>query len=243
MTQNIPRTEWKVLPHDPPAQIADNLWQVEGDLPDMPLRRRMVVARLQSGDLVIHNAVALDDAGMAWLEGLGRPAVLVVPNGWHRLDAARFAARYPGVRVVCPPGARKRVEKVVPVSATYADASRPDPDDDTVTFAVLDGMKGAEGVMRVLSADGVTLVLNDAVFNLPHGKGFFWFVYGRLLGNAGGPKVTTLTRWFLVKDKRAFRAHLERLADTPDLRRIVVAHGDIVDGDAAGVLRRVAAAL
>lgn len=240
-TPNDPNAEWKVLPHAEPVQLAENLWYVAGDLPKMKLQRCMVVARLASGDLVLHNGMALDEAGMGWLEGLGRPAHLVVPNGYHRMDAARFKARYPDIEVLCPPGARKRVEQVVPVDATYED--RPQPGDPSVTFEVLDGVKQTEGVMRVRSADGVTLVFNDALFNLAHGEGFFWWFYGRVLGNTGGPKITTLFKLGMLKDKKAYRAHLERLAETPDLRRVVVAHGATIEDDPAAVLRGVAATL
>ncbi len=238
-----PDTAWKVLPHDAPVQLADNLWRVEADVPGMSLRRCMVVARLASGDLVIHNAVAMDEAGMAWLEGLGRVANVVVPNGFHRLDAPRFKARYPDARVICPRGARKKVEELVAVDATYDALPQPDPGDDSVRFEHLDGAKDGEGVMIVRSSDGHSLVFNDAVFNLSHGRGLFWLIYGRLLGNAGGPKVTTITRLLLLKDKRAFRGHLERLAELPELQRIVVAHGAVIDRDAAEVLRGIAATL
>lgn len=238
-----PDTTWKVLPHDPPARLADNLWRVEADVPGMALRRCMVVARLGSGELVLHNAVAMDDDGMAWLEGLGRPAFVVVPNGFHRMDAPRFKARYPDAKVLCPRGSREKVAERVAVDHTYDALPQPDPADDSVRFEHLDGAKGAEGVMIVRSSDGHTLVFNDAVFNLRHGRGLFWFVYGRLMGNAGGPKVTTISRLFLLKDKRAFRAHLERLAALPELKRIVVAHGDVIDADAAAVLREVAGTL
>lgn len=236
-------TEWSVLPHDPPQQLADNLWRVEGDLSGMAMRRCMVVVRLQDGRLVLHNGMALDDDGMRWLEDLGPPAFLVVPSGFHRLDAARMKARYPDIEVLCPPGSRKRVEKAVAVDATFSDRPRPARGDDSVTFEVLDGLEGAEGVMRVRSHDGETLVFNDAIFNLREGKGLFWLIYGRLMGNAGGPKVTTITRWFMVKDKAALKAHLERLAETPGLKRIVVAHGDAIEEDAPGTLREVAARL
>ncbi|MCA9694067.1 MAG: hypothetical protein KC636_31055 [Myxococcales bacterium] len=238
-----PDTSWKVLPSDPPVQLADNLWRVEGDIEGMSIRRCMVVARLRAGGLVLHNAIALDDAGMAWLEGLGAPQVMVVPNGFHRLDAPRYRARYPALRVVCPAGSRKKVAERVDVDDDYRGCPRPDPDDDSVELRHLEGVKGVEGVMTVRSSDGVTLVFNDAVFNLQHGRGLFMFVYGRLMGNAGGPKVTSITRWLLVKDKRAFRADLEALAATPGLTRIIVAHGDVIDDDAAGVLRSVAATL
>lgn len=236
-------TEWNVLPHDPLTPLADNLWRVEGELPGMALRRCMVVARLASGDLVIHNGMALDEAGMAELEALGRPAWLVVPNGWHRLDAARYKARYPDIQILCPRGSRARIEKVVAVDQTYDRCPCPGDDDETVKLEHLEGIRGAEGVMSVRSADGITLIFNDAIFNLEHGRGLFWLIYGRLLGNAGGPKVTTITRLFMVKQKHELRASLTRLAAVDDLRRIIVAHGAVIDTAPAEVLQRLAGQL
>jgi len=92
-------TEWVVYEHGELVQLASNLWRVSGTLPSMDLPRCMVVARTTTGDLVIHNAVAMDEAHMAELEALGRPAWLVVPVGWHRFDAARYKARYPDLGV------------------------------------------------------------------------------------------------------------------------------------------------
>ena len=184
--------------------------------------------------------MALDEAGMAWLESLGRPRWLLVPSGWHRLDAPRYKARYPELEVVCPAGSRKRVSKVVDVDATYAE--RPTLGDG-VELETLEGVNQVEGVLRVRGSDGVTLVFNDVIFNLPHGKGLFWCVYGRLMGNTGGLKTTTIARWFVIKHKGALRLQLERLAEIADLRRLVVAHGQVVDTDATAALREVAASL
>jgi hypothetical protein len=201
------------------VQLADNLWWVEGDLPDMGLRRTMVVARLASGDLVIHSCIALGEAAMAELEALGRPAWLVVPNGWHRMDAARYKARYPELKVICPPGARKRVSKVVGVHATYDELAQPDEQDDSVRLEPIDGGGGQEGVMVVRSSDGISLVVADTIFNLPHGKGLFWFIYGRVLGSTGGPRVTVIGRFFLLKRKAQFKAWLQRMAAMEGLVR------------------------
>ena len=67
-----------------------------------------------------------------------------------------------------------------------------------------------EGFLQVRSpGEGSTLVFNDVVFNLRRLPGLFGFVY-HLLGSSGAPKVTRLLKLFLVKDKRALRAHLER---------------------------------
>ena len=232
-------TQWQVLRHDPMTALAENMWRVEGDLPGMSLRRTMIVARLVNGDLVIHNAIAMDEAAMAELEALGRPAWLVVPNGWHRLDAARFKARYPELRVLCPRGARAKVDKLAAVHATYDDLPQPDPTDDSVRFEYVDGTSGAEGVMIVRSADGLSVVLGDTIFNLPHGKGLFWFVYGRLLGSTGGPRVTVIGRLMLLKKRKVFKAWLQRMAARQGLVRLVPSHGAVIEGDAAAAIAEV----
>lgn len=48
---------------------------------------------------------------------------------------------------------------------------------------------------------------------------------------------------FVISDAKAFRTHLERLADLPRFERIVVSHHVTIDQDPAGTLRAVAATL
>ena len=230
--------EWRVIPHDPIETIAENIWRVEGDLPNMDLRRVMTACRLSDGRLVIHNAVALEDEAMAKLEAWGEPALMVVPNGWHRMDAAIFKARYPGIRVLCPRGSRKKVEQVVAVDGDIEELTV--AGDPSISMEHLDGIKEAEGVLKVTSADGVTLVFNDAIFNMPHGKGLGGLIF-RLMGSTGGPKVTRIFRMMAVKDKRRYAEHLVRLAQTQDLRRIIMSHGAMIEQDAAEILAGVAA--
>lgn len=233
-----PDTSWKVHPHKPIQKLADNLWTVTGALPGMPMERVMSVARFDDSRLVIHNAVALEEPLMKEIESFGAPAFMLVPNGYHRIDAPRFKARYPGMKVLCPEGVRKKVAEVVDVAGTYDDV----PKDDRVKLAYLDGVGKGEGYLEVRSDDGVSLVFNDVMFNMPHLPGLTGFVL-RLVGSTGGPKVTRVAKLFLVKDKRALKAHLEKLADTPDLKRLVIMHGDMVTEDAPGVLRQVAGTL
>ncbi len=74
---------------------------------------------------------------------------------------------------------------------------------------------------------------------LPHGpleklSERLWWVEGNLPG---------IARLLVISDRAAFRAHLERLAALPGLRRIVVAHHLTIDRDPAATLRAVAATL
>jgi hypothetical protein len=232
-------TAWKVLPHGPVEELAPNLLRVEGALEGMPLKRVMAVARRADGKVVVHNGIALEDEAMKRIEALGQPAFLVVPNGYHRLDAPAFKARYPSIQVVAPRGSAKLVSQVVKVDMTYDEY----PSDADVRLEHLAGTRDAEGVMIVRSSDGVTLVFNDIVFNMPHLSGFQGFILRHVTRSSGGPRVSRIGRLFLVKDKRAVRSALEQLASTPGLTRVLVAHHETIATDPANALRAAAATL
>jgi hypothetical protein len=230
---------WKVLPHGPLEPLDDGLWRVEGAVPGMPLKRVMAVVRRDDGGLIVHNPIALDEAAMAALDALGPVAVIAVPNGWHRLDAAIFHARYPKAEVVAPPASRRKVAEVVPVGARW-DAAAGGAD---VAFDLVDGTHGLEGALIVRRPAGTSVVLTDAVFNMPHLPGLQGFVLKHLTKSSGGPRVSRVARLLLVKDRAAFRRYLEHLAALPGLRRVLVAHHETIDRDPAAVLRAVAATL
>ncbi len=94
------------------------------------------------------------------------------------------------------------------------------------------------GLKRVM-----TLMFDDAIFNLPHSSGLAGFIFRFITAFTGGPRVTRLFRWFAVKDKAALSAHMKLLADTPGLSRIIVFHGRQITDRPAEVLRQVARAL
>jgi hypothetical protein len=231
---------WRVLPHDPIEKVSENLWRVEGALPGMAMRRTMAVARRSDGRLALHSAIALDDPEMAELERFGEPSFLIIPNGWHRLDALRYKRRYPQLRVITPRGARKMVGKRMTVDGIFEDW----PLDADVRLEPLPGVRDLEGVMRVRSADGLTVVLTDIVFNMDLPSGFRNHVYYRVMGSAPGPRIGRIQRVFMIGDKRVLKAELERYADLPELTRLVVSHGHMARGaDAAAVLRTAAGTL
>ena len=138
-----------------------------------------------------------------------------------------------------PAGARRRVAQVVRVDGAYEDFEG----DGAVTLSTLPGTAAAEGVMKVESEDGVTLVFNDAIFNMPHVRGGQGFVLRYITRSSGGPRVTRVSRLFLIRDARAFRAELERLAETPRLVRVIVSHHLMITDDPRAALLAVAASV
>lgn len=230
-------TSWRVLPHGPIEQLAENLWSVEGSLKGMPLKRRMTIAKRSDGRLTIHSAIALNDDAMRQLESLGEPGYLVVPSKHHRIDAPAYKERYPSMRVFVPRGSRKAVERVVAVDGEYEDY----PADDQVSLRTLHGTKEREGVMLVKSTDGTTVILNDAVFNMDAPQDTLGRIVTTVLGSAPGPRVSRLGKLAIVADRSALRDDLEGFAKTPDLVRMIVAHDKVARGaDASAALRQAA---
>ncbi len=222
-------TQWTVLRHKPLEKLGDNLWTVEGTMPSGDVRRVMVLARLADGRVVVHNAIALEEEHMKALEAWGTPSFIVVPNGYHRQDARIWKDRYPSAKVLCPEGAKKKVAKVVAPDGSYDDL----PADPNVTLAHLDGCKKSEGVMVVRSGDRATVVFNDALMNMPKLGG----PMGLFLAPTGRFAVPRVFRWLVTKDKGALAEHLDRLAATQGLARIIVSHGDAVTEKPADALR------
>jgi hypothetical protein len=186
----------------------------------------MVVVRLSGGRLLIHNGIALDEAGMAEIERFGTPTFLVVPSGAHRLDALAYKNRYPTLHVLAPSGARQKVEQMVPVDGVYEDF----PNDDSARFERLNGVNDSEGALIVRSPDGVSVVLNDCMFNMDTKRDPLGWFFTTVFGSAPGPRVSRLAKLAIIKDKRALRADFERLAALPALTRVIVAHEKVASG-------------
>jgi len=213
------------MPHGPLERVADNLYTVVGQLP-MPLGttpRRMTVVCLTGGRLAIYSAIALDDAQMARLEGLGTPAFLIVPSAIHRIDARPWKDRYPDLVVVAPEGARDAVEEVVEIDATACDLGDPRVRLDTVP-----GTAGRELAMLVDTDHGKTLIVNDLIFNLPKMGGVAGLGLKLLGFGPGHPHMPRLVKRKLVADDGAVRAQLRAWADL-DLERILPAHGAAIE--------------
>ena len=217
-------------------ELSENLWVVDGtiQMPPGPLPRRMTIVRLASGQLVIWSAIALDDKGMADVERLGRPAFLVVPNGFHREDAPAWKARYPDMRVVAPEGAVAAVNAVLPVEDSSGDFG----DADT-QFVSVAGTIG-ESALVVHHRVGVSLVINDLIGNVRDARGVMKLVL-LLMGFAGPrPQVPRMFRKRAVDDASKVAQQFRQWAELPGLSRIIVSHGAIIEDDPAGLLRRLA---
>jgi hypothetical protein len=232
--------KWEVQPHEALGQIADGILTVAGEI-RMPLGnfpRRMTVVRLSGGRTAIWSAIALDEPEMKRIEALGEPSFLIVPGDHHRLDARIWKLRYPAIQVIAPPGAKEAIEEAVAVDAT-SDVLR----DPQVKLIIVPGTGGHEAALEVRRAEGLTLVLNDVLANVAHPHGLGAHVMARLFGfGVHHPQVPRPVKHGM-ESKPALAAQFDLWASDPDLKRIIVSHGDVIEDDPAEALRTLADAL
>jgi hypothetical protein len=231
---------WTVLPHGPPIEIDDGILTVTGQIhmPLVDLERRMTVVRLKDGSSIIYSAIALDENEMRQLEAFATPRYLVVPGDAHRLDAKSYKLRYPNLRVLTPPGALKRVSAAVSVDSTEADFGDPD-----VTWHVVAGAGGHEVSLLVRRPAGLTIILSDLIGNLHRQGGFEGWML-QLMGFGGDrPQIPLAEKVLMVGDKAKLRQQFLDWASLPDLRRVIVSHGDPIEANPAAALRDLAETL
>jgi hypothetical protein len=236
-----PFNEWTVLPHGKLERLEDDLICVTGTMHMPPMgqvTRRMTIVRLADGQLIIYSAIALAEPEMTALEAFGTPAYLIIPNNIHRMDAKPWKDRYPALKVITPAGARAKVQEVVTVDATDVDFGDP-----TVRFVPVSGTADREAALVIEAESGTTLVLNDLIFDLANRPGFMGWLFQAVGLTGDEPHIAAPVRMRVVKDKPAVAAQLEGWARLPSLKRVIIAHGNIITEGPAAVLERVAKAL
>jgi hypothetical protein len=224
------------MPHGPFEKLDDNLWGLSSTVPRIKSHRRMTIVRRSDGTLLFYNAIPVDDRALAELRAWGKPAVLVITHDQHMIDGDAFREKL-GLAVYCPKATIDKVRARTTVTGSL-DQLPPDP---TLSWDSAAGTKMDEPVMFVKSGDGarVSVVVSDVFQNNSPTSIPLLF---RLMGFAG-PRTPPLFKMLFMKDREALRAAMERWAATPHLTRIVPTHGDVIEQDPAGALRRAAAAL
>jgi hypothetical protein len=116
------------------------------------------------------------------------------------------------------------------MEAAPVDATTDIIGDPVIEFETVAGTKEDEFALIIRRADDTTLVLNDILSNVRHPKGLGAQILARLLGfGVRRPRTSRPVRFMFVKDPAALARQFRGWAAIPQLRRIIVSHGDIID--------------
>jgi len=220
-----------------PVELEPGVWRLERRL-RMPgglvLPIATAIFRLPSGKLFLHSPGTLDAAALASLRALGEPSVVLAPNAFHHIFVDEYRRAFPDVRIFYAPGLPARVPSLPPGEEVSAEA--PAAWESVVEPLVFAPVASFREVV-ILHRPSATIVFTDLAFNMRRHPNAFDRIGWRLFGVPATFGVSRTARLTLLRDARAARPFLEKMAQK-EFRRILVAHGDPVEKDARNEFRR-----
>jgi len=217
-----------------PRALADGLFSLDRRifLPGgFGIPTRSLVVRGADGALVVISPLP-DEQARRDVAALGPVGVLIAPNSFHHLGIASWAAAFPAAQVWLAPGLAERRPEL-PKGLELGEGAAT-PFGDVLPHAVLAPHRGVSEV-AFLHRPSRTLILTDACFHIveaPRKDRLGW----RLLGvwKRFGPSLTART--LLLRNRTRVADWIERLCAW-DFDRIIVAHGEVLEGAGAAALR------
>jgi glyoxylase-like metal-dependent hydrolase (beta-lactamase superfamily II) len=224
-----------LYPHGPIGFVDDGLFVVEGRWKRSRFERKMTVFLLATGEVAVHSAIAMDEAGMAALEAIGRPSWILVPNSLHYSDAGWYGDRYPSARVLVPAAARAKLfEKVRRIDGSL-DEDWPEALRGELAVVPLAGTRIGE--VAFVHGPSRTLVLTDAAFHYKN-HDLPWLARAFMHANGAydrfGP--SRIFTSFVVGDRGALRASIEALLEH-EFDRVIVSHGRVLETGGKDAMR------
>jgi hypothetical protein len=226
---------WDPAVRPAPKRIAEGLYEIERRffLPGAAaLPTRALVVRLAGGGVAVvsppPDAEARRDAA-----ALGPVRFLVAANSFHYVGIASWAAAFPEAKLLLAPGLRARRPELPAGEELHEGAAL--PCGDALAHTVLGPTRGVSEV-ALLHRPSRTLLLVDACFHIRPAASALDRLRHRLLGVPRGFGPSLTARTILLRDRALVAAFVERLCGW-EFERIVVAHGEVIEGASARTLR------
>ncbi len=210
-------------------EIADGVLATTTDLrlsPGFWMPARCTALACGDGRVALISPLPLTDEDVGRLEGLGKVAWVVAPNGMHHLHVRGATERFPEARALLARG----LEAKVPVASEPLEGAAFGAQVRALTVAGAPAL--AETVF--LHVPSKTLVVTDLVFNLRETKGLLTPLILTVVGARGRFAQSRALR-FMVKDRDALARSFEEIL-AMDFDRIVVAHGEVLQAGAKDAL-------
>jgi hypothetical protein len=218
-----PEAEYKL------TSVAPELWIARHPLVFYGLRMVtcMTVVRQPSGSLWVHSPIPLNPSLIDSLNALGQIEYVVAPNRLHHLYSSNFVAHYPNAKLHIAPNLATKNPAIrgYPLIQEGLRA----PWHEALDSVFIDGNAELNETV-FLHRESSTLIITDLAVRLGPWDSFGIRTYARFNRCYGRLGHSFLLRTFF-KNRGAAARSLERVLRW-DFKRIVLAHGPIVDVEA-----------
>jgi len=209
-------------------EITSGVWHATHDLRmkgGIQFRTRMTLVRLADGALWIHSPIPLDAELSATVDSIGEVSHIVAPNGFHDTYAADAKQRYPSATLWGSPALRQ--SNGSPSIDAWLGETEPSWANEIDSLCI-EGVPKAEEFVFFHRASR-TLILTDLLFQIRYPvnmltKAVLW------MGGVHKGNLAQSRLWrSITKDRAAAGRSIEKMLEW-DFERVVLAHGDLVEG-------------
>jgi len=236
--------EAAILPHSELKQISENLWIVSGTLPQPgpKFNRNMTIFRIpKTNKLVLHSVICLNQTVREVLDSLGKVSYIIVPSSMHRLDARHYQKMYPKAKVVCPEGARSKMNGWVDIDNSVENILDTSSDYMGIKWLRVDGATASDKkpieLVYLLDLEDAenskALCCSDIFFNInPESADFVT----KMIGSANGFGMTSIGMIMAEDPGRVQQWILKQFFENENksdcnISCIIVGHGDVILGN------------
>lgn len=200
----------------------------------LPLWHRMTLVRLAGGGMIIHSPTRIDEELADEIRSLGPVIAVIAPSWWHDLYLVNCLHAFPSARLyVAPTLARWRP------SLPFTDlltSSNPSVWGDDLEQVSVQGIGLFLDEIAFYHRASRSLIVADLLFNFSDRDApLTRFLASIVIGPYPGCRFARMYRPFILDSSR-FRASIEHILDW-DFKRIIVAHGAVVQDDGKRAFR------
>ena len=195
---------------------------------------RMTIIRLEDNSLVLISPIKINSQLQQEINSLGTVKYLVAPNLFHHLYLAPAQQLYPDALIIAPPGLKAK-QPNLNLDRVFTR--------DTIEFAgeiehtLLTGFQAfvppkiaAVNEIAFYHLRSKTLIITDSAFNFDRSFPTVTQLVARIIGSYGVLKPSWLEK-IAVQNKPELKEAIERVLQW-DFKRVIMAHGQIVETDA-----------
>lgn len=212
----------------------EQLWTVCHDFKvvGIPMSTRMTLAKINGNEWAAISPVPLNESSVKEINEQGHVRYLIAPNNFHHLFIQDAQQYWPDAQLFIPASLTKKrpdltTASILTKSANYAWC-------DELKPLHIGGSNAIEEFFFFHPASE-TLVITDVCFNLVQTKGLRQTLFATITGTKGKLTSSRMIK-LLFKDKSALKNSVEEALDWP-FKRLIVAHGDVIEHDGAVRLR------
>lgn len=216
--------------------LDNNIWVSKQPLKYWGLQvgTRMTIIRLQTGELMVISPIQVNNTIVHQINDIGKVGFIIAPNLFHHLFVADFQAFYPQAKLLVAPGLEVKRADLKLDGILVRDTPQFWDEVEYLYFEgfnVLD-ISGPTPLHEVVffHRKSQTLILTDTAYNFDESFPWITQLITRAIGGYNRLSPSLLER-LVNKEKDKIEKSIRRILHW-DFRRVVMAHGSIVENEA-----------